>query len=176
LSEAGAASPFAGERAPASPRADLVTAAVLFALGVAIVHQAFAMPRFVEQSGTGLTAPGIVPGFYGVMIAALSLLLGARAIRRGGWAASGTARRSAGEGRRLLLAAALGVLYAGVLVGRIPFWMASGLFVFAFTAAFEWNQGPERRLRRLVEAALIGLGTGLAVTLVFEKLFLLRLP
>jgi putative tricarboxylic transport membrane protein len=89
LSEAEAASPFAGERAPASPRADLVTAAVLFALGVAIVHQSLAMPRFVEQSGTGLTAPGIVPGFYGVMIAALSLLLGLRAIRRGGWSAGG---------------------------------------------------------------------------------------
>jgi putative tricarboxylic transport membrane protein len=176
LSEAEAASPFAGERAPASPRADLVTAAVLFALGVAIVHQSLAMPRFVEQSGTGLTAPGIVPGFYGVMIAALSLLLGLRAIRRGGWSAGGAARRGAGEGRRLLLAAALGVLYAGVLVGRVPFWLASALFVFAFTAAFEWNRGPERRARRILEAALIGLGTGLAVTLVFEKLFLLRLP
>jgi hypothetical protein len=31
-------------------------------------------------------------------------------------------------------------------------------------------------VRRVVEAALIGLGTGLAVMLVFEKLFLLRLP
>jgi putative tricarboxylic transport membrane protein len=68
------------------------------------------------------------------------------------------------------------VLYAGVLVGRVPFWLASALFVFAFTAAFEWNRGPERRARRILEAALIGLGTGLAVTLVFEKLFLLRLP
>lgn len=176
MSEAEAASPFAGERAPASPRADLVTAGVLFALGVAIVHQSLAMPRFIEQSGTGLTAPGIVPGFYGVMIAVLSLLLGLRAIRRGGWSAAGQAQRGAGEGRRLLLAAALGVLYAGVLVGRVPFWMASALFVFAFTAAFEWNRGPERRGRRILEAALIGLGTGLAVTLVFEKLFLLRLP
>jgi hypothetical protein len=120
LSEAGAASPFTGERAPASPRADLVTAAVLFALGVAIVHQAFAMPRFVEQSGTGLTAPGIVPGFYGVMIARCRCCWALRAIRRGGWAVQRDGAAGAGEGRRLLLAAALGVLYAGVLVGRMP--------------------------------------------------------
>jgi putative tricarboxylic transport membrane protein len=176
LSEAEAAAPFDGEKAPASPRADLVTAAVLFALGVAVVHQALAMPRFVEQSGTGLTAPGIVPGFYGGVIALLALVLGLRAIGRGGWAARGPVARAGGDGRRLATAAALGVLYAGVMVGRLPFWLASALFVFAFTAAFEWDQGPARRARRLLEAAAIGLGTGLAVMAVFEKLFLLRLP
>lgn len=175
MSEAEAESPFEGEKAPASPRADLVTAAVLFALGAAIVQQSFAMPRFVEQSGTGLTAPGIVPGFYGVVIALLSLLLGLRAIGRGGWAARGEAS-TRGDGRRLATAAALGVLYAGVLVGRLPFWLASALFVAAFTTAFEWDQGPGGRVRRIVEAAAIGLATGIAVMLVFERLFLLRLP
>ena len=170
-----AATPFEGEKAPASPRADLVTAAVLFALGVAIVQQAWQMPRFVEQSGTGLTAPGIVPGFYGVMIAALSCVLGLRAVRRGGWAVRGVRGRAA-DARGLATAAVLGVKYAGVLVGRVPFWLASAVFVFAFTTAFEWDQGPERRVRRIVEAALIGIGTGIAVTMVFEKLFLLRLP
>jgi len=169
-------SPFDGGKAPASPRADLVTAAVLFALGVAIILQAWQMPRFVEQSGTGLTAPGIVPGFYGAMIASLAGVLGLRAVRRGGWAVRAQRGPATGDGRQLLMAAVLGVAYAGVLVGRVPFWLASALFVFAFTAAFEWNQGPDRRARRIIEAALIGLGTGLAVTLVFEKLFLLRLP
>lgn len=176
MNEGSTASPFDGEKAPASPRADLVTAAVLFALGAGILHQSWQMPRFVEQSGTGLTAPGIVPGFHGAVIALLSLLLGLRALRRGGWATGGPAARGGADGRRLALAAALGVLYAGVMVGRLPFWLASALFVFAFTAAFEWHEGPERRLRRVIEAALIGLGTGLAVMLVFEKLFLLRLP
>ena len=176
MSDGAAPSPFEGEKAPASPRADLLTASVLFVLGVAILGHAWQMPRFVEQSGTGLTAPGIVPGFHGVMIALLSLLLGLRAMRRGGWAARGAAAQGSGDGPRLALAAVLGVLYAGVLVGRVPFWLASALFVFAFIAAFEWHEAPARRARRLAEAAAIGLGTGLAVTLVFEKLFLLRLP
>lgn len=176
MSAPEAVTPLDGEKAAASPRADLVTAAVLFALGVAIMAQAWSMPRFVEQSGTGLTAPGIVPGFYGAMIALLSGVLGLRAVRRGGWAVSGSRSGAPGDGRQLLTAAVLGVVYAGVLVGRVPFWLASALFVFAFTTAFEWDQGPERRARRVVEAALIGLGTGVAVMLVFEKLFLLRLP
>jgi putative tricarboxylic transport membrane protein len=176
LSGADAVTPFDGEKAPASPRADLVTAAVLFALGIGIVQQAAQMPRFVEQSGTGLTAPGIVPGFYGVVIALLSAVLGLRALRRGGWAARTARAKGGGDGRRLAMAALLGVLYAGVLVGRAPFWIASALFVFAFTTAFEWDQGPQRRWRRVAEAAAIGLGAGLVVTLVFERLFLLRLP
>lgn len=176
MSEVEAESPFEGEKAPASPRADLVTAAVLFVLGVAIVQQAIAMPRFVEQSGTGLTAPGIVPGFYGFMLALLAAVLGLRAIRRGGWAVRGAATGVAGDGRKLAIAATLGVLYSGVLVGRVPFWLASALFVFAFTTIFEWDHGPERRLRRVIEAAAIGLCTGIAVMLVFERLFLLRLP
>lgn len=168
---------FSAEKAPASPRADLLTAAVLLSLGIGIVVLSFGMPRFVEQSGSGLTAPGIVPGFHGTVIALLALLLGLRALRAGALTgAAPRAGRRSGDGGRLLLAALLGIAYAAGLVGRIPFWIASALFVFAFTACFEWAQGPAGRVRRLVEAALIGLGTGLAVKLVFEEFFLVRLP
>ena len=172
-----AASPFAGERAPLPPRADLYTAAVLLAFGILVLVLALQMPTFVEQSHTGLTAPGIVPGFYGIVIAGLSILLGLRAVRRGALhqAAHGPAMAS-GDGKRLLVAAVLGTVYAGGLVGRLPFWLASALFVFAFTVAFEWEKGPEGRARRIVEAALIGLGTGVVVMLVFERVFLVRLP
>jgi hypothetical protein len=176
--EEGAASPFAGDRAPLPPRADLWTAAVLLAFGLGVLALCLRMPTFVEQSHTGLTAPGIVPGFHAVVISFLAILLGLRAIRRGalrGGAAQGRALEP-GDARRLLMAAVLGTVYAGLLVGRLPFWIASALFVFAFTAAFEWEQGPERRGRRLVEAGLLGLGTGVAVMLVFERVFLVRLP
>ncbi|MGG5809413.1 tripartite tricarboxylate transporter TctB family protein [Falsiroseomonas sp. CW058] len=174
----GAPSPFAGDRAPLPPRVDLWTAAVLLAFGLGVVALAWRMPTFVEQSHTGLTAPGIVPGFHGLVITLLAVLLGLRAVRRG---ALGDRRAHGpaldpGDGRRLLAAAVLGTVYAGVLVGRLPFWMASALFVFAFTAIFEWGKGPERRARRLAEAAALGLGTGIAVMLVFERIFLVRLP
>jgi putative tricarboxylic transport membrane protein len=173
-----APNPFSAERAPLPPRADLYTAAVLFAFGLGVVALAWRMPTFVEQSQTGLTAPGIVPGFHGTVVAILAILLGLRAIRRGALSGAATASRAfaPGDGRRLLSAAALGTLYAGVLVGRLPFWMASALFVFAFAASFEWEAGPVGRARRLVEAALLGLGTGLGVMLVFERIFLVRLP
>ncbi|MBW8269803.1 tripartite tricarboxylate transporter TctB family protein [Caldovatus aquaticus] len=172
-------SPFAGERAPVSPRADLLAAAVLLAFGLAVLALSLRMPTFAEQSGTGLTAPGIVPGFHGTVIALLALVLGLRAVRRGALrgGAPGPARAPRRQDAlRLSAAAALGTLYAGFLVGRLPFWLATALFVFAFTAGFEWPRGPAGRGRRLAEAAALGLGTGWAVQLVFEDLFLVRLP
>jgi len=172
-----APSPFAGERAPLPPRVDLWTAAVLLAFGLGVVALALRMPTFVEQSHTGLTAPGIVPGLHGTIIAILAIILGLRAVRRGALRAwtHGPAL-APGDGRRLLTATILGTLYAGVLVGRLPFWLASALFVFAFTVTFEWELGRPGRVRRLAEAALLGLGTGLAVMFVFERIFLVRLP
>jgi len=166
------------EREPLPARVDLATAAVLLAIGLGVMALAWRMPTFVEQSGTGLTAPGIVPGFHGTVLALLSVLLGLRAIRRGALkqGAPGAGAWTREDVRQLGTAALLGVLYAGVLVGRVPFWMATSLFVFAFTAAFEWSAGPVGRVRRLVEAAVLALVTGGLVTLVFERIFLVRLP
>ncbi len=171
-------SPFSGDRAPLPPRVDLYTAAVLLTFGLGIMALSWRMPTFVEQSHSGLTAPGIVPGFHGTLIALLAILLGLRAVRRGALAeqtAHGRAIEPA-DARQLLMATVLGTLYAGFLVGTLPFWAASAVFVFAFVTAFEWEQGPARRVRRMLEAGAIALGTGYAVTLVFERVFLVRLP
>jgi hypothetical protein len=50
--------------------------------------------------------------------------------------------------------------------------------VATFTIIFEWQpaQGRRVRLRRALEAVLLGLATGISVTLVFERLFYVRLP
>lgn len=157
--------------APVSARADLATAAVLLALGIAIIVEAWGMPRFIAQSGTGLTAPGIVPGFHGTMIVLLAGLLGLRSLRR-----AGTAAAPASDLGSVALTAGLGLIYAVGLIGRLPFWLAAALFVFTFTACFEWRASAGRRLRRLAEAAVLGLATGGIVTYVFEQLFLVRLP
>ncbi|PZW46515.1 putative tricarboxylic transport membrane protein [Humitalea rosea] len=157
--------------APVSARADLATAAVLLALGIAIIVESWGMPRFVVQSGTGLTAPGIVPGFHGAMIVLLAGLLGLRSLRQ-----AGTKGAPATDVGSVALTAALGLIYAVGLIGRLPFWLAAALFVFSFTACFEWRASAGRRVRRLAEAAVLGLLTGGAVTYVFERIFLVRLP
>jgi hypothetical protein len=84
-----------------------------------------------------------------------------------------------GEGaRRLLLTLALTLGYAGVLVGRAPFSLATFVFVFVFIILFDWRAAAaaRRTTRLLATAGVQALLVAVAVTLVFERLFLVRLP
>ena len=113
-------------------------------------------------------------------------LLGAalflRAARAGGWrllgGAAGAAWRSDPGVRNLAIAAALCLGYAALLVGRLPFWLATSLFVTGFIALFEWRLAATRneRIRRLGFALLFGALISAVVTLVFQEIFLVRLP
>ena len=171
---------------PAPPRTDLWIAAVFFVFGATVAWLAFLMPRYAEQKGEIYTAPGLVPGFYGVVIFLLSIWLAVRAVRQGalqphGTEAAGSQAKGQSNGTsdlRLAGAAALGLVFVVGLIGRVPFWLASAIFVAMFTILFEWqsDQPWPVRARRIGEAVLLGLATGLAVTLVFEKVFYVRLP
>jgi len=166
---------------PLPPRYDLWTAAVFFCVGVAILYLCWQMPTYAEQQGKIYTAPGLVPAVHGVVITVLALWLGLRAIVRGALRpASGEAPkpREGYSNTRLFLAAALCLGFAVGLVGRLPFWLAAAIFVFAFTTLFEWQPGatPRERIRRLAVTAILGVATGVIVTLVFERGFLVRLP
>ena len=141
------------------------------------------MPTYADQKGEIYTAPGLVPGFYGVVIVLLSIWLAVRAVRQGALRRrrprrGGRATPQGTSDLRLALAAALGLFFVVGLIGRVPFWLASAMFVAMFTILFEWRPGEPwaPRARRIGEAVLLGLATGVAVTLVFEKVFYVRLP
>ena len=166
--------------------ADLVTGALLFVLSVAVVYGAWTMDRLEIREIHPLSVPGLTPGLLGIALAVASLLLILKAARSFGSlsseAAAGTeAGESDAEPRsayRLTLAVALCLTYALGLVGRIPFWLATALFVTSFIALFEWERGgtPARRLTRLVWAVSLGVATGLIVSFAFRDMFLVRLP
>jgi putative tricarboxylic transport membrane protein len=165
---------------PAPPRVDLLIAVFCFVFGSAASSLAYRMPTYASQGGEVYTAPGLVPGLYGMALTLLGVWLGARAIRQG---ALNAARAQALKApnridRRLALAAGLCLVFVVGLLGRMPFWLAAALFVAAFTTIFEWqaNQRWALRLRQTATAVLLGLVTGVSVTLVFEKLFYVRLP
>ena len=161
------------------PRADLAVAIVLFLLGAGIAWEAWNMPTFRERQGDIFTAPGIVPGFYGLVIALLSIALGWRATRRRQRGLGATTPPDTSTGiAGLALVALLCAVFAIGLVTRLPFWIASALFVSVFVVVFEWKPGAPAAARgRLIATALaIGLGAGIGISLVFERLFLVRLP
>lgn len=145
------------------------------------MRMAWAMPTFTDRGGDPFTAPGIVPGFYGLVLALLGIVLAARSVLRGalrpGGGASGGGAFAYSRVSRLAAAVVVCFGYAIGLIGTLPFWLATATFVTAFVLLFEWqDETTPRRLRRIATALALGLATGLAVSLVFERLFLVRLP
>jgi hypothetical protein len=172
-----------GDTPPPSPRTDLAIAAGFLAFGAAIIAESAAMPTFTDQGTPIYVAPGLVPGFHGIVISILAIILATRSVARGGLHAGPTPdpaaqrawRRSVG---RIALATLLTVVFAVGLIGRIPFWTAAASFIFVFILAFEWRPGQSARTwaRNAAWAAGIALTAGWAVTLLFEHVFLIRMP
>jgi putative tricarboxylic transport membrane protein len=163
-------------------KADFVTGLVFVALGLAVVVECLRMPRFEELNVNPYTVPGLVPGILGAIIAVLGAILVVRAARAGGWRLTerADARPMLAEAgtRRVLLSIALCLLYAAGLVGRLPFWLASFLFIAAFVVLFEWPlaMGRSDRLRRVLFAVVLGAVISAATSFVFQEVFLVRLP
>jgi hypothetical protein len=170
-----------GETAPGkpSPRADLVWALVWIAVGGAIFYGGVAMDRLERQHINPYTAPGLVPALLGVAIGLMGVILLARSLRAGGLDSGARGATGHTHFPRLFLALALCLAYAAGLVGRgAPFWLATFLFVLAAIVTLQWGERRARgeRGRGLLVAALCAAGTAAIVTLVFQELFLVRLP
>jgi putative tricarboxylic transport membrane protein len=165
-------------------RADLITGVILVVFGLAALAESYGMPRLEERSINPWTAPGIVPGMLGVIIALLGAILALRSAFAGAFRSAPTVQtpEEAEEARaarwRLGMCCLLCFIYAVVLVGHTPFWFATGLYVFAFIVIFEWQAGEAQpaRLRKLAFAGGIAALTAVVVPFVFETLFLVRLP
>jgi hypothetical protein len=165
------------------PRADLITSIVLMAVGLGAAIQSWHMPRLQHLGVSIYSAPGVVPFLLGIVITGLGLILLVRSVRAGGLALLRPARLRelpfAADGAwRFVLTAALTLGYATLLVGRLPFWAATAIFVTAFVFVFEWKAGigAPQLARRAVAVVAFGLIVGVSVSVLFEDVFLVRLP
>jgi hypothetical protein len=154
-------------------RSDLRGGVGWMAFGLVIAVAAWRMDRFESMGATAYTAPGLVPGLFGMLLIVLG---GALAWR--GW--RGSVPAGAGDegpgpllNRRIGWTLALSLGYAALAVGRVPFWLATAAFVAAFCALFS-DQASARR--RVLVGLIAGVLTSAIVVLVFERVFLVRLP
>ncbi len=146
-------------------RADRVTALALAALGLALLRAGYTMDRLEARHIHPASIPGLLPMILGAVLAlcALLLFLGARdpdePAERGSW-------RDAG------VALAWSAVYALVLVGRVPFYAATAVYVAGFILAFDRSPLP----RRTFFAVGFGIAAAAAIGALFRYAFLVRLP
>ena len=168
---------------PAMAKADLLAALALCALGAGFVVAGWTMDRLEIRSIHPLSVPGLVPGLLGAALMVCSILLGLQAVRKSGlqgWRAGDLLSRDAEPGARARLALALflTLAYALLLIGHLPYWLATWLFVATFVILFERLQ-PDQRApfwRTALAGIVLGGVVALIVSFVFQELFLVRLP
>ena len=165
---------------PSMVKADLLAGLFFIILGLAIFYGAWTMDRLEVRRIHPMTVPGLVPGMLAVALTLCGTILTFRSLRTpaaGGWQQLSGAVLS-GAAARAATVMLLALIYTLGLVGTLPFWAATGLFVFAFIMVFEcWLSEPRKPwLRSLLWALGLSVVTATVVTLVFERAFLVRLP
>lgn len=161
-------------------RADLITAVVLVALGLAVVYFSWTMDRLEVRRIHPATIPGLVPLILGGALTLCGSLLFFRSVRLDQPGAGAPLVRTLVSWSAIRVATALGLalVYTLLLVGNLPFWLASSLFVFTFITLFETvlADHPGSLVRTLIWAGFVALIGGLGVYVVFDRIFLVRLP
>jgi hypothetical protein len=167
----------------ASLRGDFLSGLGWMGLGIAILIGSLMMDRLEKQGINPYTIPGLLPALLGIAMTILGALLAARSWRPhllSKVARTDSAARGA-ERKRLLLVLGLCLTFGVILVGHgLPFWLAAALFVTTAILSLQYQQSKSTGLtlntRSLVKTAAIGLGAGIVITIVFQEIFLVRLP
>ena len=169
--------------------ADRIGGLIWFVFGAAIIYGSWTMDRLESQNIPPVTAPGLVPGLLGAGIIAFALVL----LLRSGAASATAAPSFAGPAiddaapvqeqtfhwQRGLLTLVLCLTYGAVLLGRgVHYGILTAAFLFLHILLVDETERVPARLtlRRLVVAAITAPTVATIVTLVFQHVFLVRLP
>jgi hypothetical protein len=157
-----------------TPRSDRFTGAGWLALGAAVLVASWRMDRLESQHINPWSAPGLLPGLLG----ALMLLFGAALLLRRALPGAGEPARAAPAGRTWLALALCVGFAAGLLGHGLPFWLTAAAYLFTAILAFRWLDREEgaRPGRLALESAVIALSASAAISLLFQEVFLIRLP
>lgn len=164
-------------------KADLLSGLVFLGFGLVVLYLSWTMPRLEARNIHPLTIPGLVPMGLGASLAVLGFLLAfkSRHAARGSWSRFFGVFATM-EALRALSALGLIVVFALVLVGRMPFWAASMIFLFTFIILMEavLLRRPQSKpcvwRNAVIWAATTALLAGSGIYYLFAELLLVRLP
>ena len=179
---AGLDVPATPEQRAAEAASDLRGGIGWIVFGAAVLIGSVRMDRLEQQHINPYTVPGLLPGLLGIVMILLGVLLGLRSWRRGARLVGGPRLAlDLPTIRRLGVVIALILVYSIALLGHgLPFWIGSALYVAASIVLLQAPQraleGRKLQVRDLLFATAVGLASGVIITLVFERAFLVRLP
>lgn len=158
-----------------TPTADRIAGLFFFTLGAAMTYGGYVMDRLEFRQIHPASIPGLVPMILGLALMACAALLALNADKTG----DRMAQPDGVSWRDLFIALALCGLYALGMVGRVPFGIATALFITAFSGWFLWPPADARnsvRLKIAVGVIVFGIAISTAISLLFRYAFLVRLP
>lgn len=166
-----------------TPRSDFWQGVGWVVFGAAVLVLSVTMDRLESQNINPYTIPGLLPGMLGIAMMLVGGIVAARSWRRGAFEHPRmpfTAHQRELR-KRVWSVVAMVAVYSVVLVGHgLPFWLASALFVTGSILILQrMSRDPEeKRLapRVWVKALVIGVLAAVITQVVFQDLFLVRLP
>jgi len=161
------------KKRPGMPRADFIMGLILMVFGLLAVQESLRLPTYEKDWGGFYAAPGFVPLILGLVIFGMSLAMFIRAVRSGGARGVIPSR----EAFQAFLRSkpvhrwCLAMLYAWgffFILGRVYFYLAAFLVLFAFMATFS--------RQKIYFSLLISIVSSGGIYLIFTKIFLVPLP
>jgi hypothetical protein len=171
-----------------TPSYDRIGGLIWVVFGAAIVYGSWTMDRLPSLGIPLSTVPGVPTGLLGLgfIVLGLVMLLRRKAPEFVSYVDAESPVEKAVPAQeddfawsRALFSGSLCLLYAGLLLGRgLPFWLLTCGFLFLHIVLLdETGRVPARPTwRRAMLAAVIAPVVTIAVMLVFQKIFLVRLP
>jgi len=166
-----------------TPRSDFRAGVAWLVFGAAVLAGSVTMERLESQNINPYTIPGLLPGLLGIAMMLLGGVMAVRSWQRGAFTEPVLpfTPHQRETRKRVWTVIALCSIYSVVLIGHgIPFWVASAVFVVAMIIVLQrMHQDPqERRLtpRLWAKAIVIGVLAAVITQVVFQELFLVRLP
>jgi drug/metabolite transporter (DMT)-like permease len=166
-----------------TPRSDFWQGVAWMVFGGALLVASLAMDRLQSQNINPYTIPGLLPAILGVAMILLGTVLAIRSHARGAFTHPPepfTAHQREVRKRVWVVVAMCSVYSVGLIGQGMPFWLGSTIFITgAIVIVQRMDPDPEKRRltpRVWLQALVIGVLASVITQLVFQDLFLVRLP